>query len=36
VDQAALTSWIALRTQQIEDGALVYLAHQLDFLGRPR
>jgi SAM-dependent methyltransferase len=36
VDQPGLAAWIALRQQQIEDGALVYLAHQLDFLGRRR
>jgi hypothetical protein len=34
VDQQALARWIDLRVRQIEEGALVYLAHQLDFLGR--
>src|SRR6185437_5951935 len=34
VDQRALAAWIALRQQQIDQGLLVYLAHQLDFLGR--
>jgi SAM-dependent methyltransferase len=29
-----LAHWIAQRHTQIEEGALVYIAHQLDFLGR--
>ena len=29
-----LTDWVTLRHQQIDQGALVYLAHQMDFLGR--
>jgi len=35
VDGAALTSWVELRHQQIERGELCYIAHQLDFAGRP-
>jgi hypothetical protein len=31
-----LSEWAALRHSQIDRGELVYLAHQLDFLGRPR
>ncbi len=34
VDQDALSRWIALRHDHIEQGCLVYVAHQLDFLGR--
>jgi hypothetical protein len=26
--------WIARRHRQIEDNQLIYIAHQLDFLGR--
>jgi hypothetical protein len=29
-----LRSWIAQRHAQIEAGSLLYIAHQLDFLGR--
>jgi hypothetical protein len=36
VDRNALSEWIALRTQQLERGELVYIAHQLDFAGEPR
>jgi SAM-dependent methyltransferase len=36
VDQPALRAWIDLRHRQIEAGELTYIAHQLDFLGRPR
>jgi hypothetical protein len=35
VDQGALGAWVALRRGQIERGELVFIAHQLDFLGRP-
>jgi SAM-dependent methyltransferase len=34
LDAVALRSWIAQRHAQIESGSLVYIAHQLDFLGR--
>ena len=33
LDQAAFTNWIAQRQAQIETGELVYIAHQLDFVG---
>jgi hypothetical protein len=36
VDGAGLRAWIDLRHQQIERAELCYIAHQLDFLGRPR
>ena len=34
LDPIRLTRWIAQRHAQIEAGSLVYIAHQLDFLGR--
>jgi SAM-dependent methyltransferase len=34
LDPARLGQWIAQRHAQVEQGSLVYLAHQLDFLGR--
>jgi SAM-dependent methyltransferase len=34
LDPVSLTRWIAQRHAQIEAGSLVYIAHQLDFLGR--
>jgi len=34
LDQALFAEWIAKRQAQIEEGELVYIAHQLDFLGR--
>ena len=34
LDQAQFARWITQRQAQIEVGELVYLAHQLDFLGR--
>jgi SAM-dependent methyltransferase len=34
LDPNHLTHWIAQRHAQIEAGSLVYIAHQLDFLGR--
>lgn len=34
VDPAELAEWVALRESQIQRGELVYLAHQLDFVGR--
>jgi hypothetical protein len=34
LDPVRLPSWIAQRHAQIEAGSLVYIAHQLDFLGR--
>jgi hypothetical protein len=36
VDHAPLRTWVELRHDQIERGELCYVAHQLDFLGRPR
>ncbi|NUM46455.1 MAG: methyltransferase domain-containing protein [Anaerolineales bacterium] len=32
--EAQLSAWLALRRTQIEQGALIFLAHQLDFAGR--
>jgi SAM-dependent methyltransferase len=34
LDQAQFARWITQRQAQIEAGELVYIAHQLDFLGR--
>jgi SAM-dependent methyltransferase len=34
IDPDNLARWIAQRHAQIEQGSLVYIAHQLDFLGR--
>lgn len=34
LDQAQFANWIAQRRAQIEAGELVYIAHQLDFVGR--
>jgi trans-aconitate methyltransferase len=34
LDPGHLAQWIAQRHTQIEEGSLVYIAHQLDFLGR--
>lgn len=34
LDQGQFANWIAQRHKQIEAGELVYIAHQLDFLGR--
>ena len=36
LDPGALDGWLAARRRQLEDGELVYLAHQLDFLVRTR
>jgi SAM-dependent methyltransferase len=36
VDQLVLASWVARRVGQIEERTLIYVAHQLDFLGRRR
>lgn len=36
LDPHRLRDWIACRHRQIEEGALVYIAHQLDVLGRVR
>ncbi len=33
VDQAELAAWLAERRRQIDTGKLVYIAHQLDFVG---
>ncbi|MEM7111244.1 MAG: class I SAM-dependent methyltransferase [Chloroflexota bacterium] len=33
LDQAAFNDWIVQRQAQIESGELVYIAHQLDFVG---
>jgi SAM-dependent methyltransferase len=34
IDELDLAKWIALRHSQIDRGELVYIAHQLDFVGR--
>jgi hypothetical protein len=34
LDAQRLDSWVAQRHAQIDQGALVYIAHQLDVLGR--
>jgi SAM-dependent methyltransferase len=34
LDAARFAAWIAQRHAQVEQGTLVYIAHQLDFLGR--
>lgn len=34
LDPARFAAWIAQRHAQVEEGSLVYIAHQLDFLGR--
>jgi hypothetical protein len=34
IPPAGLAEWAKLRRQQIDSGELVYIAHQLDFLGR--
>lgn len=34
LDPSRFTAWIAARHAQIERGELVYIAHQMDFLGR--
>ena len=34
LDAECLGAWVAQRHAQIEQGALVYIAHQLDVLGR--
>ncbi len=34
LDPAQLAAWLAERHEQIERGELVYIAHQLDFIGR--
>lgn len=36
LDQQRLRDWVACRHQQIEEGTLVYIAHQLDVVGRVR
>jgi SAM-dependent methyltransferase len=35
VEPADLASWLAERGRQLATGELVYIAHQLDFVGRP-
>jgi SAM-dependent methyltransferase len=35
LDQNRFEQWIAARHRQTEDGQLIYIAHQLDVLGRP-
>lgn len=35
VSAGDLAEWVATRHAQIEQGELVYIAHQLDFVGRP-
>ena len=34
VEPAELTDWLAVRGRQLAAGELVYIAHQLDFVGR--
>jgi SAM-dependent methyltransferase len=34
VEPADLTDWLAVRGRQLDAGELVYIAHQLDFVGR--
>jgi SAM-dependent methyltransferase len=34
LDPQRFTDWIATRRRQVEQGELVYIAHQLDFVGR--
>jgi SAM-dependent methyltransferase len=34
IDRSGLTTWLELRRSQVDRGELVYLAHQLDFVGR--
>lgn len=34
VDQVSLRQWLATRREQLARGELVYIAHQLDFVGR--
>jgi hypothetical protein len=34
LDAAAFANWLARRRAQIENGELVYIAHQMDFLAR--
>ncbi|HEX6444456.1 MAG TPA: hypothetical protein VF053_05155 [Streptosporangiales bacterium] len=34
VDAALLADWLAVRRRQLADGELLYIAHQLDFVGR--
>lgn len=34
LDRARFDRWLETRHKQIEDGQLVYIAHQMDFLGR--
>ncbi len=34
LDEAELDRWLGIRHEQVENGALVYIAHQMDFLGR--
>ena len=35
VEPADLADWLAVRSRQLAAGELVYIAHQLDFVGRP-
>jgi len=34
LDRKKFSEWIETRHAQVEQGRLVYIAHQLDFLGR--
>ena len=36
LDQTQFANWVAQRQAQIEAGELIYIAHQLDFLGRKK
>ncbi|HET9956902.1 MAG TPA: hypothetical protein VFQ61_20540 [Polyangiaceae bacterium] len=33
IDEKELENWVAMRNRQIDEGDLVYIAHQLDFVG---
>ena len=35
VPDAVLADWLAVRRRQLDDGDLLYIAHQLDYVGRP-
>jgi hypothetical protein len=36
VDQADVQTWVAVRLAQLNEGALVYIAHQIDVAGTVR
>jgi hypothetical protein len=35
ISRSELSAWIQARSAEIDRGELVYIAHQLDFAGRP-